>query len=87
MQGLRGSVRSSVRVLPSPLPPIREQKRIVTKLDELMQYCDLLEESILNSQQRNEMLLKQFLREILISKSEEGIETEKILEGFENEQV
>lgn len=48
-----------------PLPPLSEQKRIVAKLDELMAYCDSLEESIKNSQTQNEMLLQQVLREAL----------------------
>jgi type I restriction enzyme S subunit len=48
-----------------PLPPLSEQKRIVAKLDELMAYCDSLEESIKNSQAQNEMLLGQVLREAL----------------------
>jgi len=48
-----------------PLPPLLEQERIVTKLDELMQYCDQLEESIKTSQRQNEMLLQQVLREAL----------------------
>jgi len=48
-----------------PLPPLSEQKRIVTKLDELMAYCDSLDESIKNSQTQNEMLLGQVLREAL----------------------
>ena len=51
--------------LPFPLPPISEQQQIVTKLDELMQYCDDLEKSIKTSQQQNEMLLQQVLREAL----------------------
>ena len=48
-----------------PLPPLPEQKAIVAKLDELMGYCDSLEESIKNSQTQNEMLLQQVLREAL----------------------
>jgi type I restriction enzyme, S subunit len=47
------------------LPPLSEQKRIVAKLDELMQYCDALEASIKASQQQNELLLQQVLREAL----------------------
>lgn len=50
-----------------PLPPLSEQNRIVAKLDELMAYCDSLEESINNSQVQNEMLLGQVLREALES--------------------
>ena len=48
-----------------PLPPLSEQKRIVAKLDELMAYCDELEASIKASQQENELLLQQVLREAL----------------------
>ncbi len=48
-----------------PLPPLSEQKRIVAKLDELMAYCDNLEESIKKSQKQNEMLLGQVLKEAL----------------------
>jgi len=48
-----------------PLPPLSEQQRIVAKLDELMQYCDELEVSIKESQQQNELLLQQVLREAL----------------------
>jgi type I restriction enzyme S subunit len=51
--------------MPIPLPPLSEQKRIVAKLDELMAYCDSLEESIKNSQTQNELLLGQVLREAL----------------------
>lgn len=48
-----------------PLPPFSEQQRIVAKLDELMRYCDELEASIKESQQQNELLLQQVLREAL----------------------
>lgn len=47
------------------LPPLSEQQRIVAKLDELMGYCDELEASIKESQQQNELLLQQVLREAL----------------------
>ncbi|MDB4521968.1 restriction endonuclease subunit S [Gammaproteobacteria bacterium] len=35
---------SSVKGLPIPLPPLEEQKRIVTKVEQLMTLCDQLEE-------------------------------------------
>lgn len=53
-----------------PLPPLSEQQRIVAKLDELMAYCDNLESSIKESQQYNELLLQQVLREALEPKEE-----------------
>jgi type I restriction enzyme, S subunit len=54
-----------------PLPPLSEQQRIVAKLDELMQYCDELEASIKESQQQNDLLLQQVLREALEPKERE----------------
>lgn len=48
-----------------PLPPLSEQYRIVAKLEELMQTCDELEESIHTSKGQNEQLLQQVLREAL----------------------
>jgi len=47
------------------LPPLSEQQRIVAKLVELMKLCDNLEVSIKASQQQNELLLQQVLREAL----------------------
>ena len=47
------------------LPPLHEQEQIVTKLEELMAFCDGLEQSIKESQGYNEQLLQQVLREAL----------------------
>ena len=54
-----------------PLPPLSEQQAIVSKLDELMRTCDELEVSIRTSQQQNEMLLREVLREALEKPKEE----------------
>lgn len=51
--------------MPIPLPPIKEQERIVQKVEELMQYCNELEASIKESELQNEKLLQQVLREAL----------------------
>lgn len=51
-----------------PLPPKPEQRRIVSRLEQLMRYCDELEQSINESQKQNEQLLQQVLREALTPK-------------------
>lgn len=48
-----------------PFPPLYEQKRIVVKLDELIQFCNVLELNIKESQTENKLLLKQVLTEAL----------------------
>ncbi|MBF4491255.1 restriction endonuclease subunit S [Flavobacterium sp. MR2016-29] len=48
-----------------PLPPVNEQKQIVKKLEELILFCDNLEKSVKESQDYNDMLLQQVLREAL----------------------
>ncbi|OPB98014.1 restriction endonuclease subunit S [Elizabethkingia occulta] len=61
----------TIRDIDIPLPPLELQQRIVTKLDELMAFCDQLEEQIKRSQQTNDLLLQQVLREALGEKKEE----------------
>ena len=46
-----------------PLPPLEEQKRIVAKVDELMQFCDELEQEIQSSLQYSLALMQSVLRE------------------------
>lgn len=53
------------RITLIPLPPLEEQHRIVAKLDQLMQACDGLEQSIQQSQVQNDILLQQVLQETL----------------------
>lgn len=54
-----------IRSFQIPLPPLHEQEQIVAKLEELMAFCDGLEQSIKESQRYNEKLLQQVLREAL----------------------
>jgi type I restriction enzyme S subunit len=54
-----------ISLLKIPLPPIDEQELIVIKLNELMTFCDCLEKSIKESQDYNDILLQQVLREAL----------------------
>ncbi|UOE33305.1 restriction endonuclease subunit S [Hymenobacter monticola] len=48
-----------------PLPPLAEQRRIVSKLEQLMQHCDALEQRIRESRRLAEQLLQTALREAL----------------------
>lgn len=54
-----------VRSFLIPIPPLHEQEQIVAKLEELMAFCDGLEQSIKESQGYNEHLLQQVLRDAL----------------------
>ena len=56
---------TALREMLIPLPPINEQEQIVAKLEELMAFCDGLEQNIKESQGYNEKLLQQVLRESL----------------------
>jgi type I restriction enzyme S subunit len=59
--------QDNMKGFPIPLPPLHEQEQIVAKLEELMAFCDGLEQSIKESQGYNEQLLQQVLREALQS--------------------
>lgn len=63
--GREGLPKYNLELFTIPLPPLEIQERIVAKLDELMSYCDALEEQVKQSQQTNELLLQQVLREAL----------------------
>jgi type I restriction enzyme S subunit len=49
--------------IPFPLPPLAEQKRIVSKVDQLMQLCDELETRLNQSKKYSEMLMQAVLHE------------------------
>jgi len=59
-----------IKKLIFPLPPLHEQEQIVAKLEELMAFCDGLEQSIKESQGYNEKLLQEVLREALQPQSQ-----------------
>ncbi len=47
-----------------PLPPLNEQKRIVEKVDQLMDLCDELEKNIEQSKKDSELLMQSVLQEV-----------------------
>ena len=47
-----------------PIPPLAEQKRIVEKVDQLMAFCDKLEEKMIKSQHHSEKLINSILNKI-----------------------
>ncbi len=48
---------------PFPIPPIEEQKAIVTKVEKLLALCDQLETQITNNQTHAEQLMQAVLKE------------------------
>ena len=57
-------IRSSrLKLIPIPLPPLAEQKRIVSKVDELISLCDRLEEQINESKDNADKLMQAVLKE------------------------
>ncbi|MGN7863098.1 restriction endonuclease subunit S [Chryseobacterium sp. 22458] len=80
---MKNITREVMENLIIPLPPIEIQERIVAKLDELMDHCDALEEQIKQSQQTNDLLLQQVLREALGEKKGEFTELQLVDEPTE----
>jgi type I restriction enzyme S subunit len=60
-----------LRSLPIPLPPLGEQHRIVTKVDELMALCDQLEDQLTITDADSRRLLEAVLYEALAPAPEE----------------
>jgi len=48
-----------------PIPPLEEQHQIVSKVNQLMQLCDKLEEQVKQSKAEAELLMQAVLREVL----------------------
>jgi len=57
--------QNKLRAVPIPVPPLAEQHRIVTKVDELMALCDRLEASLEQSATTRRRLLDALLHEVL----------------------
>jgi type I restriction enzyme S subunit len=57
--------QGKLRSVPIPLPPLAEQHRIVAKVDELMVFCDQLEQQLSHAEQSRRGLLEALLQEAL----------------------
>lgn len=64
---------STIRDIDLPLPPIAEQQRIVKRVDELMDLCYKLEESIIRNQEITERFYQSVLKEALQPKGTKKI--------------
>ena len=51
-----------INLLKFPLPPLQEQLRIVSKIDELMKSCELLDEQVRQAKERSEKLMESVLQ-------------------------
>ncbi len=57
--------RDQFNNLPIPLPHLEEQKRIVKKLEEVMNLCEELKTTIIDNQSYTDMLLQVALKDAL----------------------
>lgn len=62
-----GLNRNEANVLAVPLPPLAEQRRIVTKVDELMALCDALERESADAMAAHQVLVKELLATLVNS--------------------
>jgi type I restriction enzyme S subunit len=64
---VRHTSPDKVLTVPFPLPPLEEQKRIVAKVDQLMDLCDELEAKLNQAQQHSEKLMEVTVRQLLVA--------------------
>jgi type I restriction enzyme, S subunit len=57
----------AIRELLFSLPPLNEQKRIVSKVDQLMALCDTLEESLKKSESKSEKLFNAVVNQLQVA--------------------
>lgn len=59
-----GLSMTKLKMFPTPLPPLVEQKVIVEKVNALMGLCDALEQEVQQSQNHSEQLMQSVLKEV-----------------------
>ena len=62
---MRNISREQIHEMPVPLPPLAEQKRIVTKVDKLMKLCDELETKLTQTQTEREKIINAAVKQLL----------------------
>ena len=68
---------NSVKKYWFPLPPLAEQKRIVTKVTELLSQCDALEAKLTQANSASTKLLSAAVHHLLNESSREGAKTRR----------
>ncbi len=67
-RGIKNSFRlGDVGEMIIPVPPLKEQKRIVAKVDQLMALCDQLEAKLNQTRQQSEKLMTATVRHLLVA--------------------
>jgi type I restriction enzyme S subunit len=66
---------SAVGLLPVPVPPLAEQRRIVAKVDELMALCDQLEAGTYEAVEAHQLLVTELLATLTASRDADALAT------------
>jgi type I restriction enzyme S subunit len=74
-----GLAKKNMQLMLVPLPPLPEQKRIVEKVNQLMQHCNELEQQVQQSISYAQQLMQAVLREVFEGKEKKYTVTEQRL--------